>query len=686
MKFYVLTLSFLFSLLSVSTWAETQTPQHLDQIKENTLLEQYSQIVSQQQKARQTYQKIQQLLSRSQSDATLAVVNELLRRIEDYSLYPYAQYQYLNATQDKLTLEQIDAYQKQYSMLPFATELKKQWLQQAQIKSDWQSIVDNAIKLPQDIASRCIILQAEYETLPKSTALSIENWQKKVTQLWLTGASLPKQCDPVLTTWIEKGYLSDEELKTRAVLAFEQKNQGLLVHLQQQAKDRELKQWLIALTQLTQVPQLLQNPSTVFYPLNISAQDTLAKRIVLNHFPNFIKTLKESTIQDNQNPFSPYEIWANGLELNLSQKNQWKKHLMSHLFDSDNSSIQEWRDKTLIELRDDTLTERRIRTAIREKTDITPWLALLSDTAKNKEEWRYWQAKVLTTDKNTQAQAKKILISLTQQRGFYPMLASAELGIEYQPKMQTFTPNPKQKIQAAFHETLNRIAELRWFNDLVNMNLEWKRLLEQASFEQKLALAHYADTQEWFDLAVEATIQAKAWGHIALRLPNAYLDWFDLHLKNKNIDRTFAMAIARQESAWKHNVSSHANARGLMQLLPTTAKQTAQKSELPYFHENQLFDPFDNIMLGTAHLQELYEKYGNNRILIAAAYNAGVSRVDRWLAKANSQLTMAEFIASIPFYETRGYVQNVLTYDLYYQILQQHSQQKFSTEEYNRLY
>ncbi|MFD1806073.1 transglycosylase SLT domain-containing protein [Pasteurella oralis] len=686
MKFPALTFGCLFTLLSISILAKNQPSQNSEQVIENTILEQHSKVVSQQQKARQIYQKIQQLLSRSQSEATLTLVNALLVQIEDYPLYPYAQYQYLKATQDKLTLEQINAYQQRYSALPFAIELKKQWLQQAQAKSDWQNIIENVSNLPQDVVSRCIILQAEYETLPKSTALSTEKWQKKVAQLWLTGASLPKQCDPVLAIWIEKGYLSNESLKERAVFAFEQKNQGLLTYLQQQAKETELKQWLIALTQLAQAPQQLQNPNTVFYPPNISAQDTFAKRIVLSHFPSFVKTLKEGAIQNNQDPFAPYEAWASALALSQSQKNQWKKNLISHLFDSENSSIQDWRDQTIITLKDDALTERRIRTAIREKTDLHPWLALLSESAKNKEEWRYWKAKILTQDKNTQAQAEKIFTSLAKQRGFYPMLASAELGLEYQPEMRTFMPNAKQKIQDAFPEELARITELRWLNDLANMNLEWKTLLDNAAFEQKLALAHYANMQEWFDLAVEATIQAKAWGHIALRLPNAYLDWFDLHLKNKNIDRTFAMAIVRQESAWKHNVSSHANARGLMQLLPTTAKQTAQKAGLPYTHESQLFDPFDNIMLGTAHLQELYEKYGNNRILIAAAYNAGASRVERWLAKADGKLTMAEFIASIPFYETRGYVQNVLTYDFYYQILQQRSQQKFSTEEYNRLY
>ena len=130
------------------------------------------------------------------------------------------------------------------------------------------------------------------------------------------------------------------------------------------------------------------------------------------------------------------------------------------------------------------------------------------------------------------------------------------------------------------------------------------------------------------------------------------------------------MAIARQESAWSPQARSHANAIGLMQLLPTTAAQTAKGSKLPYQGERDLLDPFKNIMLGTAHLAELAQKYANNRILMAAAYNAGARRVELWLARSNGKLALDEFVASIPFYETRGYVQNVLAYDYYYRILQ----------------
>ena len=100
-----------------------------------------------------------------------------------------------------------------------------------------------------------------------------------------------------------------------------------------------------------------------------------------------------------------------------------------------------------------------------------------------------------------------------------------------------------------------------------------------------------------------------------------------------------------------------------------------------------MFKPLNNILLGTAHLNELNAKYPDNRILIAAAYNAGASRVEKWLARADGKLAMDEFIASIPFFETRGYVQNVLTYDFYYQLLQRkENPQTFSKAEFDQLY
>src|SRR5690606_9667026 len=97
-------------------------------------------------------------------------------------------------------------------------------------------------------------------------------------------------------------------------------------------------------------------------------------------------------------------------------------------------------------------------------------------------------------------------------------------------------------------------------------------------------------------------------------------------------------AVARQESAFLPDAKSSAGAVGLMQLLPSTAKQTAQKNGMN-FNPQDLINPAKNIALGSRYLDYLLNVFDGNRILAAAAYNAGPSRVRKWLNKEkNAQL------------------------------------------------
>lgn len=548
---------------------------------------------------RETYRKITQLLSISDSQPAQDLANALAAELQDYPLLPYVRYRLVRIP-GNLTLERIQEFQQQYPHFPFNGDLNKLWQSQ--------------------------FVQPKAET---------------------------------------------------------------------------------ADTRSAEIRELAKNPQNL--PAFAAKQPPTAenKQAVITAFPAFVKTLQNKKWQNDKtpeltDPFKVYQQWAEKFRLNQAQIRQWRSALLWQIFDLELQPLQTWRDQQISNLKEDRQTERRLRTAIRKRQDLSRWLNLLSDEAKRKDEWQYWTAQSLA-GQGKKEKSRQILTALAAKRGFYSMLASQDLNMEYRPSMaQWHAPKTTAKksessrsdkhktkyqpVAKRFEAELARIRELRYLNEAVNVNREWKALLDRADFDDKLALAQYAQEQQWFDLGVEATIQAKAWDYISLRLPNAYLNWFDLHLKNKKIDRTFAMAIARQESAWRPAVISSANARGIMQLLPATAKNTAQKFRLPYNRESQLLEPFNNIMLGTAHLQELYDKYNDNRILIAAAYNAGTSRVEKWLAQAGGKLSMAEFVATIPFYETRGYVQNVLTYDYYYQLLQNKPLQKFTKAEYHRMY
>ena len=421
----------------------------------------------------------------------------------------------------------------------------------------------------------------------------------------------------------------------------------------------------------------VENPKQLAEIIKNSNPSTLDKSVLIDAFPRYLKTLSEQIENPN---FELYQQWGDTWQLSEDEIKQWKTAFLNRFFDNENVDFQKWRDEQIQQLKTDNLTERRLRMAIWQKTDLSPWLNSLSAEGKAKQEWRYWEAKQ-DISKNIEK-----LTALSKERGFYPMLAAAQLKQAYKvdfPVAPSFTVAE----QLPFEQVFAMIRELRELGRNGLAKQRWRILLDNADFTTQLKLAEYAENQQWFELAVDASIVAKAWDYLSLRLPNAYSEYFNAALQNLNISKTFAMAIARQESAWNPMAQSSANARGLMQLLPSTAKLTAENNQLPYQGEQDLFKPLNNILLGTAHLNELNGKYPNNRILIAAAYNAGANRVEKWLSRANGKLALDEFVASIPFYETRGYVQNVVTYDFYYQILQnKENPQIFSQEELNRLY
>jgi soluble lytic murein transglycosylase len=124
------------------------------------------------------------------------------------------------------------------------------------------------------------------------------------------------------------------------------------------------------------------------------------------------------------------------------------------------------------------------------------------------------------------------------------------------------------------------------------------------------------------------------------------------------------LALIRQESSFDSFAQSHAGARGLMQIMPPTAKHLARRLNVPYSKIRLKTDPKYNIMLGQAYISGLLRQYDESHVLALAAYNAGPKRVKRWLRDngdpRSAEVDTLDWIESIPFSETRTYVQRVL--------------------------
>jgi soluble lytic murein transglycosylase len=179
----------------------------------------------------------------------------------------------------------------------------------------------------------------------------------------------------------------------------------------------------------------------------------------------------------------------------------------------------------------------------------------------------------------------------------------------------------------------------------------------------------YLDTGH-YDRAIEL-MKHSAPNYFALDipdLPRAYWEalfpkpfWMDLKKSAvaNGLDPYLVASLIRQESEFNPNAVSRANAVGLMQLLPKTGKTVAKEVKLKRFNASQLYTPAVNLELGTRYFRGMVDKFGGSFEYALAAYNAGSDRVDDWLAQGKYR-DPQEFVESIPFTETREYVQAIL--------------------------
>ena len=153
-----------------------------------------------------------------------------------------------------------------------------------------------------------------------------------------------------------------------------------------------------------------------------------------------------------------------------------------------------------------------------------------------------------------------------------------------------------------------------------------------------------------------------------LLFPQPYWPELVANAKKNGLDPYLVASLIRQESEFNAGAVSRANAYGLMQLLPSVGKSMAKKQKIRHFKTSDLLNPQVNLELGTANLKQVLDRFGGQVEYALAAYNAGDTPVRRWMS-SNDYKDIPEFVESIPYSETREYVQAILRNREMYRIL-----------------
>ena len=612
---------------------------------------------------RSRYAQIKQAWDNGQME----VVAQLMPTLRDYPLYPYLEYRQLSGDLMNTPALSVTQFVQANPTLPPARTLKNRFVNELARRQDWRGLLAFSPDKPGTAEAQCNYYYAKYNVGDTQGA-----WEG-AKSLWLTGQSRPNACDPLFSAWRASGTQDPLAYLERIRLAMKAGNTGLVNVLAGQMP-AEYQTIASAITDLN------NNPNNVL---------TFARTTGATDFTRQLAAVAFSSVarQDVENARLMIPTLVQAQQLNEEQTQELRDIVAWRLMGTDVTDEQaRWRDDAIMRSQSTSLIERRVRMALGtgDRTGLNTWLARLPMEAKEKDEWRYWQADLLM-ERGRDDEARGILLSLMQQRGFYPMVAAQRLGEPYMLRID--------KAPGAISATLTngaemaRVRELMYWNQDNTARSEWANLVSSRNQTEQAQLARYAFDRQWWDLSVQATIAGKLWDNLQERFPLAYNDLFVRYTAGKDVPQSYAMAIARQESAWNPKVKSPVGASGLMQIMPGTATHTVKMFNLPgYSNPAQLLDPETNINIGTSYLQYVYQQFENNRIFASAAYNAGPGRVRTWLGNSAGRIDAVAFIESIPFSETRGYVKNVLAYDAYYRHFMGQKEDVLSSNEWQRRY
>jgi len=567
---------------------------------------------------------------------------DLDKTLVDYPLYPYLQFEWLKKHLQKT--DKVTEFLSRYANTRHAMLLRAKWLDYLAKHGRWQEFVEH-YQGTENPTRECHYYWALHETGKKEQALG------EAKRLWLSGTSRPPACDDLLAEFIKSPEFNQNWIWQRFGLAINQENWPLVDYLRRlldKPGQKTAEFWL----------QVHKNPSLVKDSGLWMSGDAMTERI----FAEGIVRLAQINVDlalllwDGRKPY---------LTLDKEMLDKVDSKLAMVLF-SHRDSRAYWRLQQ-VQMPDDKVREAKVRSALWEGNwqHVTDALTTLPWRQQQEPIWQYWLARAFEAMGKSQ-EAKAIYLRLANDRSFYGFLAADKLGNSY-----TIGDKPVLIIAGEMDELLKQpsfraIQEWRLLNRDLEARREWLFAIDLLDKQQLMIAAKLAEQWQWDQIAIMTLVKADYWDDVVLRFPLRYVDEVHRNATKQGLDPAIILGLIRQESLFDSNAVSPVGAKGLMQLMPATAGQIAEKLNEVRHTENQLLNPAVNIRYGSYYFAELLQRFHGHVALAAAAYNAGPNRVAKWLP-VNRKIPADIWVETIPFKETRKYVTSVLAYAIIYQ-------------------
>jgi len=628
------------TLLSISSHAETG-------ISINTVSEQT-------QEQREQYSKAKALIKKPHS---INAYKKIRPTLNDYPLAGHLDYLYHRQHISKFNSKSLDSFSNTHNNSLLTNKLKRAWLQHLAKRKQWSSFIEHYDKTLATSAMQCQHAWALYQTGEKIKGL------EEAKTLWMHSKSRPESCDAIFHLLIKTDNINSDLAWQRFILAFN-------------ARQHQLSKYLTRLLDGQQLDDANRLIKLYRHPQKIPSQWQAVSLI-----PGQTIDLFESKYQLLKKMARSYPEKARAFVLAIKQENKQDQaladKLIAYLIQS--QAIKGYATipqdyAALGSPQDASSLQWLLRAHIAQANwqGVIETVQHLPSELKEHERWRYWyyRAKSLSGSLNL-LEEQEHYKAVANKASFYGFTTAENLGLPFSFEPIAHTPKPEHLELIRNNPYMQRASEHFAQQEYGLARSEWRRGSQNFTTEMRVDSAYFAQALGWHHQAINTAAQAKAWQHYQLRFPNLYTEQFEhqaSEAKHSNHwPANWPYAIARQESAFASDAQSGAGAMGLMQILPSTAREVARKTNVKY-QRQKLFNADYNIGLGSSYLKQLNKRY-QHRALTSAAYNAGPRRANTWLKNMEQPLPIDAWIETIPFSETRQYVQNVLSFSLIHSLL-----------------
>ncbi|WPL11386.1 MULTISPECIES: transglycosylase SLT domain-containing protein [Thiorhodovibrio] len=599
--------------------------------------------------------------------ARFATLNDSL---QDYPLAPDLAVAALVRRLGRAQSAEVEALLEAYAGTAPGERLRRLWLGRLAEEKRWGEYVKYYVDNGSE-TRECLYRRALRHTGKADAAFA------GLDALYLTGGSLPDVCDPLFSAWSDSGQLDPDLVWKRIELALARGNDGT-ARYQRHYLPAADQPWLAFRLQVAEGGSQFPSPPAGQHPRR--------DRILGAALADYARRRPDEALELLTTRFSALPPAAAG-----------PVHAAAGLAlagrgDSERALAQ--LDQLPPGAGSLRLQQQRLRVGLKLGAweALARWIQALPVQERNSAEWQYWLGRALEESAPSQtAQDQVAQVQIAQKdmadgetpaqaayrraakdRSLWGFLAAERLGVPLKIAHQPAHVSLERMGQLLDSPRAARLRELKALGRDVEIRREWReygRALERAhqGDAQRSALMEAAALARALDFPTQAILilaRSGYWDDLELRFPLLYVDLTEEAAQATGLPQSWLLAIIRQESIFNPDVASPANAIGLMQVLPSTAREVAQRIQAPIPDERDLTDPASNVRLGSAYLDYLNERFDDQDAVATAAYNAGPTAVGRWLPERPMQADV--WIATIPYYETRNYVARVLTYRMLY--------------------